>query len=69
MVAEERYCVDILLEVSAVQGVLGQAPNRLGGRQIEGCVAAACPTGNDRERERRTDEFLEVSSRFGRPGR
>jgi copper ion binding protein len=67
MVEEQKYCVDILLQVSAVQGALDQVSKRLLGRHIESCVAAAFASGNDRQRERKIEELLEVFSRFGRP--
>ena len=69
MVAEEKYCVDILLQVSAVKGALEQVSKRLLGQHIESCVADAFTSGDDRERERKIAELLEVFSRFGRRGR
>lgn len=69
MVAEQKYCVDILLQVSAVQGALEQVSKRLLGQHIESCVSDAFMSGNDRERERKIEELLEVFSRFGRSGR
>ncbi len=69
MVAEDKYCVDILLQVSAVKGALEQVSKRLLGQHIESCVAEAFTSGDDRERERKIEELLEVFSRFGRTGR
>lgn len=69
MVEEQKYCVDILLQVSAVQGALDQVSKRLLGRHIESCVSDAFASGNDRQRERKIEELLEVFSRFGRPSR
>ncbi len=69
MVEEQKYCVDILLQVSAVQGALDQVNKRLLARHIESCVADAFASGNDRQRERKIEELLEVFSRFGRPSR
>lgn len=69
MVEERKYCVDILLQVSAVQGALDQVSKRLLGRHIESCVTDAFASGNDRQRDRKIEELLEVFSRFGRPGR
>src|SRR3989337_3092866 len=68
MVAEDKYCVDILLQVSAVKGALEQVSKRLLGQHIETCVAEAFTAGHERERERKIDELLHVFSRFGRPG-
>ncbi len=69
MVEEQKYCVDILLQVSAVQGALDQVSKRLLGRHIESCVADAFASANERQRERKIEELLEVFSRFGRPSR
>ncbi|MFQ5656217.1 MAG: metal-sensitive transcriptional regulator [Candidatus Methylomirabilales bacterium] len=66
MVGEEKYCVDILHQVSAVQGALEQVSKRLLGRHIESCVGDAFTSGSGRERERKIQELLEVFSRFGR---
>lgn len=69
MVAEEKYCVDILLQVSAVQGAMDQVSKRVLGEHIESCVAEAFTSGDARDRGRKIEELLEVFSRFGRPGR
>ncbi|HXG05575.1 MAG TPA: metal-sensitive transcriptional regulator, partial [Candidatus Binatia bacterium] len=41
MIAADAYCVDILLQISAVQGALEQVQKLLLGRHIESCVADA----------------------------
>src|SRR5882724_926865 len=46
MIDGEAYCVDILLQVSAVQGALEQVEKLLLGRHIESCVADALRTGS-----------------------
>jgi DNA-binding FrmR family transcriptional regulator len=65
MIAGEAYCVDILLQVSAVQGALEQVQKLLLGRHIESCVADAFRSGSKGERQRKIDELLDVFSRFG----
>ena len=65
MIAADAYCVDILLQVSAVQGALEQVQKLLLGRHIESCVADALRSGSRTERQRKLDELLEVFSRFG----
>lgn len=65
MIASEAYCVDILLQVSAVQGALEQVQKLLLGRHIESCVADALRSGSKGDRQRRIDELLDVFSRFG----
>ncbi len=65
MVQEEQYCVDILFQLSAVQGALEQVQKLLVGRHIESCVADAMRSGRPRERQKKIDELLAVFSRFG----
>jgi len=65
MIAAEAYCVDILLQISAVQGALEQVQKLLLGRHIESCVADALRSGSRNERQRKIDELLDVFSRFG----
>lgn len=65
MIAGEAYCVDILLQISAVQGALEQVQKLLLGRHIESCVADAMKSGTRGDRQRKIDELVEVFARFG----
>jgi DNA-binding FrmR family transcriptional regulator len=64
MVEEEKYCVDILLQLAAVQGAVEQAQKLLLGQHIESCVADAMRSGNSRDRQKKVGELLDVFSRF-----
>ena len=64
MVEEEKYCVDILLQLTAVEGAVEQVQRLVLGRHIESCVADAIRSGNTRDRQKKVDELLEVFSRF-----
>lgn len=65
MVEEDKYCVDILLQLAAVQGAVEQVQKLLLGRHIASCVAEAIRSGSPRDRQRKVDELLEVFARFG----
>jgi CsoR family transcriptional regulator, copper-sensing transcriptional repressor len=65
MIAADAYCVDILLQISAVQGALEQVHKLLLGRHVESCVAEAMRSGSRGERQRKVDELLDVFARFG----
>ena len=65
MIENEAYCVDILLQISAVQGALEQVRKLLLGRHIESCVADALRSGNKSDRQQKIEELLDVSARFG----
>ncbi len=64
MVAEEEYCVDILLQIAAIQGALTQVQKVLLGRHIKSCVRDALRSGSQRERNRKIRELLDVVARF-----
>lgn len=64
MVEEEKYCVDILLQLTAVEGAVEQVQRLLLGRHIESCVAEAIRSGSTRDRQKKVDELLDVFSRF-----
>ena len=64
MIEADADCVDILLQVSAVQGALEQVQKLLLGRHIESCVADALRSGSKSDRQRKIDELLDVFARF-----
>jgi DNA-binding FrmR family transcriptional regulator len=66
MVEEGKYCVDILLQLSAIEGALEQVRKILLGRHIESCVAEAMAAGRAEDRQKKIEELLEVFSRYGR---
>jgi CsoR family transcriptional regulator, copper-sensing transcriptional repressor len=65
MIEADAYCVDILLQISAVQGALEQVQKLLLGTHIESCVADAIRSGSKADRQKKIDELLEVFARFG----
>jgi DNA-binding FrmR family transcriptional regulator len=65
MVEEEKYCVDIMLQISAIQGALEQVSKVLMARHIESCVQDSVKAGTERERARKIEELIEVCSRYG----
>ena len=65
MVDEDRYCVDVLLQIAAVRAALDQVGKLMLGAHVENCVADAFASGSAGERRKKTGELLEVFSRFG----
>jgi DNA-binding FrmR family transcriptional regulator len=66
MVEEDRYCVDVLHQIAAVEGALDRVGHLVLASHVETCVAGALASGQPRERREKLDELLEVFSRFGR---
>ncbi|HEV8473333.1 MAG TPA: metal-sensitive transcriptional regulator [Methylomirabilota bacterium] len=65
MLDNDAYCVDILLQISAVQGALEQVQKLLLGRHIESCVTDALRSGSRTDRQQKIEEMLDVFARFG----
>ncbi|MEB2346494.1 MAG: metal-sensitive transcriptional regulator [Deltaproteobacteria bacterium] len=65
MVDEDRYCVDVLLQVAAVRAALDGVGKLVLAGHVETCVAGAFAGGSARERKKKMDELLEVFARFG----
>jgi len=68
MVDEDKYCVDVLLQISAVRGALGQVGKIVLGRHIETCVSNSLSSGNQIDRREKIDELMEVFARYGEIG-
>lgn len=65
MVEQDSYCVDVLLQIRAVQGALGKVGQILLESHIRHCVQEAFTQGDTDAREEKIDELMEVFSRYG----
>ena len=63
MVEEDRYCVDVLTQISAIQSALDALAMQLLESHTKGCVRSALKSGNGDEA---IDELMAVVKRFGR---
>ena len=68
MVDEDRYCVDILMQIAAVRGALDKVGKLLLEGHVETCVTHAIRAGDPGEREEKLAELIEVFSRFAHIG-
>src|SRR6202051_2915784 len=58
MVEEDRYCADILTQVSSAQEALRAVARALMRNHLSHCAAHAIRTGSDEERQAMYDELL-----------
>jgi DNA-binding FrmR family transcriptional regulator len=63
MIAEDRYCIDILTQVSAVQSALDALALGLLERHLHGCVQHAVKSGDG---DHAIDEAMAVIRKFAR---
>jgi DNA-binding FrmR family transcriptional regulator len=66
MVEEDRYCVDVLLQVAAAEAALDKVGHMVLASHVDSCVISALESGRPKERKKKMDELLDVFSKFGR---
>src|SRR3990172_7332793 len=62
MVEEDRYCIDVLTQISAIRSALGALAMQLLENHTKGCVRSAIRSGDG---EAAVDELMTVVKRFG----
>ena len=68
MVEADKYCIDVLLQLAAIQGALGQVSKVMLTTHIDTCVRAAFEDGDQKKHDRMIEELMEVFSRYARVG-
>ena len=66
MVEEDRYCIDIVTQISAVRAALRRAEEEVLRDHVDHCVEAAIASGNRAEQRRKVTELMKVVSRAER---
>jgi len=66
MVEEDRYCIDILTQISAVTTALESVAFRILDDHVNHCVAGALASGDPQEAGAKSKELLEAVHRFAR---
>ena len=66
MVAEERYCIDIVTQVSAVRAALRRLEEEILRDHVAHCVEHAIASGSKAEQRRKVEELMNLVSRSGR---
>ena len=69
MVEEGKYCVDILVQLSAVQSALAQTSKIVLREHMSTCVKDTFETGSDGERDQKIAELMDVFIRYAGPGK
>jgi DNA-binding FrmR family transcriptional regulator len=60
MVEEDRYCTDIIIQISSVQEALRGIGRALMRNHLRHCTAKAIKAGSDKQASAMYDELLEV---------
>ena len=66
MVEDDRYCIDIITQLSAARAALRRAEEEILADHVAHCVEHAIASGNKTEQRRKVGELIEVLSRSDR---
>jgi CsoR family transcriptional regulator, copper-sensing transcriptional repressor len=66
MVEDDRYCVDILTQIAAVETALEAVASKVLEDHVSHCVAGALASGDEAAAREKTDELLAAVNRFAR---
>ena len=64
MVEDDRYCIDILTQIAAVNTALEALALKLLDEHVRHCVAGALTSGDEADAATKTEELLEAVQRF-----
>ena len=66
MVEEDRYCIDIVTQISAVRAALRRVEEEILRDHVAHCVEHAIASGNQADQRRKVAELIDVLSRTHR---
>ena len=66
MVEDDRYCIDILTQISAVSTALESLAFQILDDHVQHCVAGALASGDEHEAQAKAEELLAAVHRFAR---
>jgi len=66
MVEDDRYCIDIVTQISAVRAALRRAEEEILRDHVAHCVEGAIVSGNRAEQRRKIAELMDVVTRADR---
>jgi CsoR family transcriptional regulator, copper-sensing transcriptional repressor len=66
MVEDDRYCIDIVTQIAAVQAALRRVEEEILRDHVAHCVEHAIVSGNRAEQRRKIAELMDVVSRAER---
>jgi DNA-binding FrmR family transcriptional regulator len=66
MIDEDRYCIDILTQLGAVDTALEAVAIKVLEEHVRHCVAGALASGDKQEAEAKSRELLEAVQRFAK---
>ena len=64
MIEDDRYCVDILVQISAIRSAIDNVGTMILENHIKGCVSNDIKYGNEEESEAAIKELMDTIKKF-----
>lgn len=61
---EDAYCVDVLMQIAAVNGALGRVGQIILESHVKSCVADAMKNGSAKDRDAKLEELIEIFRKY-----
>jgi len=68
MIEEQRYCVEILTQISSVRGAMDRVQDDILERHLSGYVTEALHAGSKEEKTRKVNEVVRLLKKYKKNG-
>ncbi|MCO8124274.1 metal-sensitive transcriptional regulator [Stieleria sp. TO1_6] len=66
MIEDDQYCVDVMMQISAVTGALNKVSELLMQEHLKSCVRQAMENGDEADRDQKLEELLNVFRKYSK---
>ena len=64
MIEEERYCIDLLMQLRAIRAALGKVESEVLKDHADHCIADAVKSGSEEEQREKFSELIDLFDRY-----
>ena len=64
MIEEERYCIDLLMQLRAIRAALGKVESEVLKDHADHCIADAVKSGSEKEQREKFSELIDLFGRY-----
>ncbi|MCP2518830.1 metal-sensitive transcriptional regulator [Candidatus Aminicenantes bacterium AC-335-A11] len=64
MIEEERYCIDILIQLSAVRGAIQKVEENILEKHLKGCVYESFLGRDQEDKDKKIEEIIGILRKF-----
>ena len=64
MIEEERYCIDLLMQLRAIRAALSKVESEVLKDHADHCIADAVKSGSEKEQREKFSELIDLFDRY-----